>query len=192
MEGVIGTASLTTVIQQHREVAVRQGRHSDLVVKSKPEVDSLSDIYRQQVGNRRLILVSNRGPVEHLITSSGAIRAQRGSGGVVTALAALGEHVDLTWIAAAMTDGDRQVANGAEATATTPLPAGLQVRLLPLPERIYHRYYNVFSNQILWFLQHYMLDSIYGPGMNESSRRAWENGYVLANRAFAEALQKGM
>ena len=46
-----------------------------------------------------LVLVSNRGPVEH--TEHGIIR---GGGGLVTALTGLASHRDAIWIASAMTD----------------------------------------------------------------------------------------
>jgi trehalose 6-phosphate synthase len=56
---------------------------------------------------RRLILVSNRGPIEHVGAPGGRLRARKGSGGVISALSALGREVEVTWIAAAMTARDR-------------------------------------------------------------------------------------
>lgn len=145
---------------------------------------------RRVLGPRRLILVSNRGPVEHVVTSDGEVKAQRGSGGVVSALAALGHHLDLTWIAAAMTEGDRRVVADPSLARRAPfLPSGLKTRLLTVPEKVYNRYYNVVSNPFLWFLQHYMLNAAYGPNIDASTRRAWDHGYVVMNRAFAEAIR---
>ncbi|MGH2459683.1 MAG: alpha,alpha-trehalose-phosphate synthase (UDP-forming) [Chloroflexota bacterium] len=140
---------------------------------------------------RRLFLVSNRGPVEHVITHDGQIKTHRGSGGVVTALAALAQQVELTWIAAAMTEGDRRVAADPSLSGDSgALSARLSVRLLAIPEKVYQRYYNVFSNPLLWFVQHYMLDPAYSTLLvDQSARRAWERGYVVANRAFAEKLK---
>ena len=57
----------------------------------------------------RLFVVSNRGPIT-FETDPGApdgLAAGRGSGGLVTALAELGRHAPVTWIAAALTEGDR-------------------------------------------------------------------------------------
>ena len=69
-----------------------------------------------------LILASNRGPMEYHIQDGGAPVARRGSGGVVTALSGLTNHVDFTWIASAMGEGDRRIAaeHGGQAIPVTP------------------------------------------------------------------------
>jgi trehalose 6-phosphate synthase len=61
----------------------------------------------------RLFVVSNRGPVTFDADASGSagITAGRGSGGLVTALADLGRHAPVTWIACSLTDADRRVAD---------------------------------------------------------------------------------
>lgn len=149
----------------------------------------LADLWRHAFGRRRLILVSNRGPVEHVVAADGTIKATRGSGGVVTALAALTRDVGCTWIAAAMTDGDRRVAAAPRAIPVGDRNDQLAVRLLALPDQVYERYYGVFANTLLWFLQHYLLDLAYGAHLDQASRRAWDQGYVPANRAFAGAIR---
>src|SRR5262249_38107447 len=61
-------------------------------------------------GVGRVILVSNRGPVERHFGPAGAPAARRGAGGVVSGLiAALGGR-PATWISLAMTEADRAVA----------------------------------------------------------------------------------
>src|SRR2546429_1037837 len=63
---------------------------------------------------RKLIVVSNRGPVSYS-RENGERVARRGGGGLVTALRGLVAHHDVTWIASAMSDEDRAVvaeANG--------------------------------------------------------------------------------
>ncbi len=109
----------------------------------------------------------------------------------MTALAALAQQVDLTWIAAAMTEGDHRVAaDPSPRVEFSPLPSGVTFRLLALPETVYQRYYNVFSNPLLWFLQHYLLDPAFSTfTVDRTARRAWERGYIPANRAFAEGLK---
>src|SRR5947209_14220685 len=57
-----------------------------------------------------LIIAANRGPVEFTRREGGGFSHKRGSGGVVTAMSALGRYVDPIWVASAMTEGDRQVA----------------------------------------------------------------------------------
>ena len=64
-------------------------------------------------GRRKLIVVSNRGPVVYERDSSGERVARRGGGGLVTALRSLVEHHDVTWIASAMSDEDRAVVDEA-------------------------------------------------------------------------------
>jgi len=55
----------------------------------------------------RLIIASNRGPVEFQLTQDKALKARRGSGGMVTALIDAGNQLKVTWVAMAMTEGDR-------------------------------------------------------------------------------------
>ena len=62
---------------------------------------------------RKLIVVSNRGPVTYARDEDGNRVARRGGGGLVTALRSLVAHHDVTWIASAMTDEDRAVAEEA-------------------------------------------------------------------------------
>ena len=58
---------------------------------------------------RKLIVVSNRGPVTYARDRGGERIARRGGGGLVTALRSLVSHHDVTWIASAMTGEDRAV-----------------------------------------------------------------------------------
>ena len=54
------------------------------------------------------------------------------------------------------------------------------------PRRVYHKYYNVVCNPLLWFLQHYMWNPPYNPTVDASVHNAWETGYVPVNQAFAK------
>ena len=81
--------------------------------------------------DQRLILVSNRGPMEYHSAPGGALQARRGSGGVVTALSGLTNHVDFTWIASAMSDGDRRRRRRQRGTGR-PLASAGAARLRPL------------------------------------------------------------
>src|SRR5260370_19341402 len=60
------------------------------------------------VGGRKIIVASNRGPVEFHRDAHGKLTTRRGSGGVVTALAALVASLPLTWIATAMSEAGRE------------------------------------------------------------------------------------
>jgi trehalose 6-phosphate synthase len=148
----------------------------------------LRDIAKDLLTERRLILVSNRGPLEYRVQDDGSLQGRRGAGGVVTALTAVSYHVDVTWIAGAMGEGDRRAAQQAGDQLLTSPYAGqrLNVRFVITPRSVYHKYYNVFCNPLLWFLQHYMWNSPYTPNVSASTHDAWQNGYVPVNRAFAE------
>ena len=150
----------------------------------------LINLCEEMLLERRLILLSNRGPVEHQLSSDNRVQARRGTGGVVTALSALTRFVDFTWVASAMGEGDHRVAEASEGTSVkSPIPyQKLSLRYVVTPRRVYHKYYNVFCNPLLWFLQHYMWSSPYTPNVDAVVHDAWENGYVTVNKASADAV----
>ena len=138
---------------------------------------------------RKLLVVSNRGPVTYDRDAAGERIVRRGGGGLVTALRSLVAHHDVTWIASAMTDEDRAVSaeqSGAfDETARDGSP--YRVRLIAHDMSAYDWYYNVVSNPTLWFIQHYMWNLQYAPDLDLGLHNAWFNGYVPVNEAFAEA-----
>ena len=144
----------------------------------------------QMLEHRRLIVASNRGPVEYFVTADGQLHARRGSGGLVTALSSLIKNVDFTWVASAMGEGDRRAwASNEGSSIPSDLPGHrFSVHYVTTPRRVYHKYYNIFCNPLLWFLQHYMWSSSYTPNVDGAVHDAWENGYVVVNRAFADAV----
>ena len=150
----------------------------------------LQELCESILSRRPLILASNRGPVEHRLTSDGRTEVRRGSGGVVTALSSLIQNHEFTWVASAMGEGDRRVAErGGGARIKSPLPGHrVYLRFVVTPRRVYHKYYNVFCNPLLWFLQHYMWNPPYNPNVDLSIYDAWHEGYVLVNEAFARAV----
>jgi trehalose 6-phosphate synthase len=137
-----------------------------------------------------IIVASNRGPVEFYRAADGRLSTRRGAGGVVTALAALAHDVPLRWVATAMTPYDREAFAHAHSSART-VRLGrqpLQVRYIPLPADMYRRYYDETSNEILWFLQHYMWSPIHWPNFDEEQIRNWDEGYRPVNEAIARAI----
>ena len=152
--------------------------------------DQLQDLCDTVLSDRRLILASNRGPVEHHITPDGRIEIRRGSGGVVTALSSLAQMVEFTWVASATGEGDRKVSEAAAgAHVRSPIPGHrIYLRYVVTPRRVYHKYYNIFCNPLVWFLQHYMWNSPYNPNLDSNVHDAWQNGYVEVNRAFANQI----
>ena len=142
------------------------------------------------VGGRRLIVASNRGPVEFHREASGRLVTKRGSGGVVTALAALARDIPMTWVAATMSDGDRE-AFPDDRAASREVRLGrqaLRVRYVNVPASTYAKHYNEVSNELLWFLQHYMWDPSSYPTFTERQYEAWDDGYRQVNYAIAQAV----
>ena len=139
------------------------------------------------LGERRLIIATNRGPVTFSAAADGSLRPRRGSGGLVTALGQVGRHVPLTWIAAAMGDGDRRAATDLKRLDEV---GGEQVRLrfATVERQVYEQAYNVIANPFLWFLQHQMWNLPERPVIDAGLMRAWERGYLAMNEAFAKAV----
>jgi trehalose 6-phosphate synthase len=140
---------------------------------------------------RKLIVVSNRGPVHYSREAGGGRVARRGGGGLVTALRSLVEHHDVTWIASAMSDEDRLVAGEAgggpiEETARDGSPYRLQ--LVAHDSTAYDWYYNVIANPMLWFIQHYLWGLASAPDVDHGLHHAWSEGYVAVNQGFADAV----
>ena len=148
------------------------------------------ELCSETLDGRRLIVVSNRGPVEHRLNADGQIQVRRGSGGLVTAFSSLMRDVDLTWVSSAMGEGDRRVWEESHGESIKPTLPGSRVslRYVNTPRRVYHKFYNTLCNPLLWFLQHYMWSPSYTPTIDSTVHDAWENGYVQVNRSFADAV----
>ncbi len=154
------------------------------------DVNELTELCEAVFSQRPLILVSNRGPVEHQMSGDGRPEARRGSGSVVTAFNSLVQKFEFTWVASAMSEGDRVVSeNGQGLHIKSPLPGHqINLRYVVTPRRVYHKYYNILCNPLLWFLQHYMWNPPYNPNVDAAVHDAWESGYIPVNQAFANAV----
>jgi trehalose 6-phosphate synthase len=140
---------------------------------------------------RKLIVVSNRGPVTYGRDADGERVARRGGGGLVTALRSLVELHDVTWIASAMSDEDRAVSvdtGGAAIDEQSRDGSPFRLRLLVHDETAYDWFYNVVSNPMLWFLQHYLWELAYEPSIDIALQHAWDGGYAQVNETFAQAV----
>ncbi len=138
--------------------------------------------------NRTLIIASNRGPLTFQVAADGQLRSERGAGGVVTALTGLIQHVDATWIACARTEADARWQEGC-----VPIATGghtLHVQFLTPEAAAYESYYHVIANPLLWFLQHALWDISRAPIINRATWQAWDQGYKVVNRLFADAIVK--
>jgi trehalose 6-phosphate synthase len=109
---------------------------------------------------------------------------------VATALSGLACDTDVTWIASAMSEGDRRMARETMGQPFAPLKDHPECRLrfLAHSRRSYHLYYNVLSNPILWLVQHGLADRLERPNLQFEAIDAWRKGYDPVNRAFADAV----
>jgi trehalose 6-phosphate synthase len=128
-----------------------------------------------------LVLVSNRGPVSFR-REGGRLVGRQGSGGLVSGLAPLVQGAGATWIAAAMSDADREAASDGTVDVD-----GLRFRALALDPARYRMAYDVVSNATLWFLNHRLFDLPRRPRIDRRWREAWD-AYRHINRSFAEAV----
>jgi len=135
---------------------------------------------------RKLIVVSNRGPLAFKREADGARVAKRGAGGLVTALAPLVSHHDITWIASALSSEDRAVAAEGAHEERARDGSSYRLRLVAHQTEAYDLYYNVVANPTLWFVQHGLWDLKHDPAHDLG--RAWNEGYMAVNEAFAGAV----
>ncbi len=138
-------------------------------------------------GSRPLVLVSNRGPV----TFDEDGNMSRGTGGLVTALTGLASYRAATWIASAMTPGDAaraDEAGGRPFTVNTPEGGEYSVCFVVSDDDAYDRFYNIFANPMLWFIQHYLWDLSNAPDIRRNEIEAFEFGYNVVNDDLARAV----
>jgi trehalose 6-phosphate synthase len=134
-----------------------------------------------------LVLVSNRGPVS--FEDDGSIK--RGTGGLVTALTGLASHRDAIWIASAMTDGDvskSEEHGGKRFEVEAPDGGTYHVRFVASDPEAYDRFYNIFANPMLWFIQHYLWDQSNAPDIRRHEVDAFHHGYNVVNEDLARAV----
>jgi trehalose 6-phosphate synthase len=162
-------------------VLMRTG--TDQLQSEEPDTED-----HQRGAERALVLVSHRGPV-HFERVDDTRDAQRGGGGLITALRDLVRHVDdVTWVCAASTDEDRIVAREARYTTVEVAPGRpFRLRLLDIEPEVHHPFYAIIANPLLWFIQHYLWDHACAPDITQRELDAWEHGYVEVNRRFADA-----
>jgi len=131
-----------------------------------------------------VVVASNRGPVTFERNASGRLEGRRGTGGLVTALSGVFFRDDATWVAAAITEGDRAVASKGR---TISEDSRQRVRYVVIPPDRYEGYYNEIANRIMWFVHHNLWDIPRSPMFDDDTEAAWED-FKEANRQFARVL----
>ena len=145
------------------------------------------------VARSRLTVVSNRGPIAYARVA-GARVAQRGGGGLVSALRGLVRTQDVTWIACAISDEDRAVAaerHGRAADETDAAGNPFRLHLAAPDPADFDAMYGEIANPLLWFIQHGLYAAGEEPIVDRPTREAWA-GYRRFNAAMAaEAAAEG-
>ncbi len=132
--------------------------------------------------SRPVVVVSNRGPLSFRRDEDGGLVARRGAGGLVSGIGPLVAGTEALWVAAAMSDGDREAAAAGVVDAED-----FRVKLLALDPEAYRLAYDVVSNQILWFIHHGLYHLPREPAFGPELADAWQ-AYREVNAAFADAV----
>lgn len=128
-----------------------------------------------------LIVAANRAPVTFARGDDGQLVPQRGAGGMITISSALTGR-NATWIAAAMSDADREAAGQGGVDVS-----GLEVRFLDFDAETYAGAYDRIANATLWFAHHGLFDRARTPVIDRAWWEAW-GCYRRYNTAFSEAI----
>jgi trehalose 6-phosphate synthase len=132
-----------------------------------------------------LIVVSNRGPIGFRHGPDGDLEQARGSGGLVTALRPLVDRMDVTWVASAMSEAEREVASGDGLRERSAGGSVFRLRLVAHDPAVYRLFYGVMANPVLWFVQHGLWSLKHDPEADLTE--PWR-AYADANRALADAV----
>ncbi len=136
-------------------------------------------------GANALIVVSNRGPVSfERDPSNGRLRAKRAAGGLVNTLGPGARRHGAIWLAASTGGTDKQPAQAA-------MLADEPVAFWPVTVKpdLYHAYYDVISNQTLWFCLHGLWDTPRRPRFDRHWWSAWSS-YRKVNELFAREVDR--
>jgi trehalose 6-phosphate synthase len=111
---------------------------------------------------------------------------RKGAGGLATALLTVAEATGAPWVACARTPAERQRGAASHPLAVPGMNGTLDIHyVLPDPD-VYRRHYSVIANPMLWFVQHYLWDLAHEPVIDDSTWKAWDEGYVRVNELMAE------
>lgn len=136
---------------------------------------------------RRLIMVSNRLPISFQRNdATGEWSFSMSSGGLVTALNGIRDEVPFIWIGWL----GEEIPHDEQAKVREKLAQEFNCVPVFLSKEIAARYYNDFSNDILWPIFHYVPLPLFRAGSEKKfDFRQWD-AYKLANKRFAQAVNQ--
>ena len=135
------------------------------------------------------IIAANRAPVDVVSRDGQAPLFSRGAGGLVTGLSSLAQATGAVWVAAARGEAETQLRlddEGEPMILETSDGGRFQVSWVSAPRLVYDMYYNTISNPLLWFVQHFLWNLAQAPILDETTHRAWTDGYRRVNQLFAQ------
>src|SRR3989440_6568810 len=135
------------------------------------------------------IVAANRPPVDLAPDAGDRERFVRGSGGLVTGLSGLAQATGAVWVASARDgfEGELDLGSGGEPMVVEAADAArFPVSWVNPPRLAYDLYYNTIANPLLWFVQHYLWNLAEAPVLDDSTHRAWNEGYRRVNQLFAQ------
>jgi alpha,alpha-trehalose-phosphate synthase [UDP-forming] len=140
--------------------------------------EDLQQLVRREIGDYRLIVVSNRQPYIHKLVD-GKVKYVVPAGGLINAIDPLMQACGGTWVAHGGGTGDRLVVEAGNKVMVPPDDPSYTLRLVWLTEEEEQGYYYGFSNGALWPLCH---NAYTEPVFNYQD---WET-YKAVNRLFAD------
>src|SRR5260370_33979602 len=101
---------------------------------------------------------------------------------MVTALIGAANSMEVTWVAMAMTEGDRIASKEAQQHGNGLLQSPqqghkMQLLYVAIPKTAYRKHYEQICNTLLWFLQHYMYDPNVDSTFVCTILNDWVNGH---------------
>jgi len=144
-------------------------------------VHGSNDWIANLIGDRQLIVASNRQPYSHETDGTDRITVDCPAGGLTAGLDPVMQRTGGTWVAWGDGDRDFDVVDGDDCVSVPPDDPGYQLKRLRLSEEEIRHYYYGYSNQVLWPLCHSALTQIRcNPGF-------WRH-YRNVNERFAGAV----
>ena len=129
------------------------------------------------------IILSNRAPVEPMLDG----RFAPGAGGLVKALTSLATAVKASWVAAARTETERELAARGNPIGWEGGPdSAFPIYFAQTDAEAYQLHYAVISNPMLWFAHHYLWNIATEPVIDRATYRAWFDGYSVVNASVAD------
>ena len=132
------------------------------------------------LGGRRLVLVSNREPYEH-VEDAGGVQVRRPPGGLVSALDPMMRRTQGVWVAWGSGSADRGVSDEHGRVMVPPEEPAYTLRRVWLSRDDVDGYYQGFANSALWPLCHMLMQHF------QPRSEAWEK-YREVNERFARAV----